>query len=137
MKPETLRAPALRPPSLRIDKLLFFLRLARTRSLAQDLASAGHIRIGGRRIERASHGVAVGDVVTLPLGAGVLVFELMALPSRRGPASEARACYRPLDSALPHGHLPDAGLLDDVGAFAIAAPMTPDQITGAIGSPQQ
>ena len=110
------------PASLRLDKLLFFLRLARTRSLAQDWASAGHIRIGGRRVERAAHPVAVGDVVTLPLGNGVLSFELLALPVRRGPAPEARDCYRPLDAADP---------------FAIAAPKIPDETTGAMGSPQQ
>ncbi len=126
----------MRPPAktdtLRLDKLLFFLRLARTRSLAQVVASAGHVRIGGIRIERASHGVAVGDVITLPFGTGVLVFELLALPVRRGPPSEARACYRPLGPAPP-----GQGPLDDVRAFAIAAPKTPDHNTGAIGSPQQ
>ena len=63
VKPDTLRPPTLRPPTLRLDKLLFFLRIAHTRSLAQEWASAGHIRIGGRRIERPAHGVAVGDVV--------------------------------------------------------------------------
>ena len=124
--------PLTNPDTLRVDKLLFFLRLVHTRSLAQVVASAGHIRIGGTRIERASHGVAVGDVVTLPLGNGVLVFELLALPARRGPASEARACYRPLSPAPL-----DDGPLDDVRAFAIAAPKTPDHNTGAIGSPQQ
>ena len=116
----------MRSPTLRIDKLLFFLRLARTRSLAQNWASAGHIRVGGTRIERASYGVSVGDVVTLPLGAGVLVFELLALPTRRGPAAEAHASYRPLNN----------GPLDDVPAFAIAAPNKPEHNTGAMGSPQ-
>ncbi len=124
--------PIARTDTLRLDKLLFFLRLARTRSRAQVMASAGHIRIGGIRIERAAHGVAVGDVVTLPLGTGVLVFELLALPARRGPASEASACYLTLGPAGP-----GQGPLDDVRAFAIAAPETPDHNTGAIGSPQQ
>ena len=132
VKPDTLRPPTLRPPTLRLDKLLFFLRIAHTRSLAQQWASAGHIRIGGRRIERPAHGVAVGDVVTLPLGEAVLAFELLAIPPRRGPPSEARACYRPLDPVRL-----DPVRLDDVGAFAIAAPKTPDLNTGPIGSPQQ
>ena len=124
--------PFAKTDTLRLDKLLFFLRLAHTRSLAQVVASAGHIRIGGIRIERAAHGVAVGDVVTVPLGSGVLVFELLALPVRRGPASEAQSCYRALGPAPP-----GQGPLDDVRAFAIAAPKTPDHNTGAIGSPQQ
>ena len=123
----------MRPDTLRIDKLLFFLRLVRTRSLAQALVGAGHIRIAGRRIERASHGVAVADVVTIPLGSGVLVFELLALPTRRGPSDEARACYRALDGAMPH----DVRPLDDAAAFAIAAPDHTEETTGATGSPQQ
>lgn len=133
MKADKAHVTPSGPASLRIDKLLFFLRFARSRSLAQALAATGHIRVAGRRIERASHPIAVGDVVTLPLGAGVLVFELLALPLRRGPAAEARACYRPIGSKPPNEPAP----LDDVAAFAIAAPNTTDQATGAMGSPQQ
>lgn len=122
---------------MRIDKLLFFLRLARTRSIAQGLAGAGHIRIAGRRIERASHAVAIGDVVTLPLGASVLSFELLALPVRRGPPTEAQTCYRSIDATARQECQTDARPLDDGGAFAIAAPSNTEEPTGAMGSPQQ
>ena len=81
-------------PALRIDKLLWYLRLAATRALAQDWAHAGHIRLNGRRIERASAGVRAGDLLVLPLAGGVRVIEIVAIPARRGPASEAQACYR-------------------------------------------
>lgn len=82
---------------MRIDKLLWFLRLARTRSAAQALIGDGHIRVNGKRIERAAQGVSVGDVLVIPLGHGVRVIELIALPARRGPAPEAQSCYRVLD----------------------------------------
>lgn len=78
---------------LRIDRLLFFLRLAKSRTLAQGWAEAGHIRVNGKRIEKGSAPVQVGDVITLPKGEDVLVVELVAMPTRRGPASEAQACY--------------------------------------------
>jgi ribosome-associated heat shock protein Hsp15 len=84
---------------MRIDKLLWFLRLAKSRSAAQALVGEGHIRLNGRRIERAAQGVAVGDVLVVPLPRGVTVIELAALPSRRGPAGEAQSCYRVLDEA--------------------------------------
>ncbi|HOB12670.1 MAG TPA: S4 domain-containing protein [Novosphingobium sp.] len=84
---------------MRIDKLLWFLRLAKSRSAAQALVGEGHIRLNGRRIERAAQGVAVGDVLVVPLPRGVTVIELAALPSRRGPAGEAQSCYRVLDGA--------------------------------------
>jgi ribosome-associated heat shock protein Hsp15 len=86
---------------MRIDRLLWFLRLARTRGLAQQLVEGGLIRRNGQRVERAAQAVAPGDILTLPLGRGVLVIELVALPARRGPASEAQACYRVLDEVLP------------------------------------
>ncbi len=82
---------------MRIDKLLWFLRFAKTRSVAQGMAEDGHIRLNGRRIDRAHQKVAAGDVLVLPLPAGVRVIELLVLPARRGPAPEAQACYRVLD----------------------------------------
>jgi ribosome-associated heat shock protein Hsp15 len=82
---------------MRIDKLLWFLRLARTRTIAQGMAEEGHMRINGRRVDRAHQKVSAGDVLTLPSHPGVRVIEILALPARRGPPPEARACYRMLD----------------------------------------
>jgi ribosome-associated heat shock protein Hsp15 len=82
---------------MRIDKLLWFLRLAKTRPLAQAIAEAGHVRLNGRRVERAHQKIAVGDVLVIPAGSAVRVIEMLALPARRGPASEAQQCYRVLD----------------------------------------
>jgi len=84
--------------SLRIDKLLWFLRFAGSRSLAQDWVAEGHIRLNGRRIERASTAVRCGDVLVLPLRSGVRVITLASLPRRRGPPEEARGCYEVLDA---------------------------------------
>ena len=85
--------------SLRIDKLLWFLRFAGSRSLAQDWVGEGHIRLNGRRIERASTAVRCGDILVLPLRTGVRVITVTRLPTRRGPAEEARGCYEVLDAA--------------------------------------
>lgn len=84
--------------AIRIDKLLWFLRFAGSRSLAQDWVGEGHIRLNGRRIERASTMVKPGDVLVLPLRSAVKVIEVLGLPARRGPAIEAQACYRVLDA---------------------------------------
>lgn len=84
---------------MRIDKLLWFLRFAKTRPNAQAMAEDGHIRLNGRRIDRAHQKVGVGDVLVLPLAAGVRVIELLVIPARRGPAPEAQTCYRVLDGA--------------------------------------
>ena len=83
---------------MRLDRLLFNLRFAKSRTLAQRWIGEGHMRRNGERVLRQDLAIAVGDVLTLPLRAKVLVIEVVALPARRGPASEARGCYRPLDA---------------------------------------
>lgn len=83
-------------PTLRIDKFLWFARLSKSRSTAQKLAEDGHIRLNGRRIERAHAPVRAGDLITFPHAAGVRVVRVIALPGRRGPAPEAQACYEEL-----------------------------------------
>jgi len=88
---------------VRLDILLFRLRLAHSRTLAQRWIGEGHMRLNGARVARQDQSIAIGDVLTLPLARGVSVIELVALPTRRGPAPEARACYRPLDAGLDGG----------------------------------
>lgn len=83
--------------SLRIDRLLFFLRLAKSRTIAQGWAEKGHIRINGRRVEKGSALVQSHDIITLPKGDQILAVKILLIPSRRGSASEAQACYRLLN----------------------------------------
>ena len=79
--------------TLRLDKYLWFARLAKTRTLAQQVAHDGHMRIDGRIIDRAHIAVRVGNVLSFALHDRVRVLRITALPVRRGPAAEARACY--------------------------------------------
>lgn len=82
---------------MRIDKLLFFLRIAKSRTLAHGWAEAGHIRVNGRRIEKGSAMIQVRDVITFPKGDEVVAIRVLAIPVRRGPAAEAQLCYQPLE----------------------------------------
>ena len=82
---------------MRIDKLLWFLRLAKSRGAAQALTGAGHIRRNGERVIRPACDCAIGDILVVPLPQGVRVVEIVAIPARRGTRLEAQACYRPLD----------------------------------------
>ena len=88
-------------PSLRIDKLLFFLRLAKSRSLAQKIVEEGHIRLNGRRVLHTHSQVRAGDMLTLPSLRGSRLLRIQALPTKRGPAMEAAACYADMDAG--HG----------------------------------
>ena len=81
---------------MRIDRFLHCIRLVKSRTLAQALVDTGHVRIDGRRVEKPSEAVRVGSVVALPLRDQVRILKVVSLPERRGPASEARACYEEL-----------------------------------------
>ena len=82
---------------MRLDRFLWFVRITKKREWAQAMAETGTLRIGGRRIERAAAPVRVGDTLTFADHAGhVRVIRVLALPTRRGPAAEARACYAEL-----------------------------------------
>jgi len=88
---------------VRIDRYLHCIRLVKSRTLAQAVIEAGHVRIDGRRVDKPSEGVRVGSIVALPLGDRVRVLKVLELPVRRGPASEARACYEELGIDEPQG----------------------------------
>ena len=88
---------------MRIDRFLFFIRLVKSRSFAQAVIAAGHVRIDGKRIEKSSEEVRVGSIVALPLHDRVRVLKVLALPARRGPVAEARACYEELGIDEPRG----------------------------------
>ena len=78
---------------MRVDRFLFFVRLTRSRTLAQGVVEQGHIRIDGKRVTKPSDEVRAGSVLALPLHGNVRVVRVLSLPARRGPAAEARSHY--------------------------------------------
>ncbi len=86
---------------LRIDKWLWFARLAKTRTLGQKLAVSGRVRVNRQKNDSAAHPVKVGDVLTLPLGPGIRVVRVLALGLRRGPPAEARLLYEEVAGVDP------------------------------------
>ncbi len=89
--------------AMRIDRFLWFARLAKSRSLAQQLAEAGTVRLDGRRVDRAHALVRSGTVLAFVHGNTVRVVRIVTLPIRRGPASEAASLYIDLTNPVD-GH---------------------------------
>jgi ribosome-associated heat shock protein Hsp15 len=102
-----------REPRQRIDKWLWFARLARSRTQAQRVVVSGGVRINREKIGGASHPVKVGDTLTIGLESGVRVLRILATGTRRGPAAEARLLFEDLSPpAAPRsaaGNETDAG----------------------------
>ncbi len=90
----------------RLDKWLWCARFATTRTACAGMAESGLLRINRQPTDKPHARVRVGDVLTLPLYAGVRVVQVLGLSDRRGPAAEARALYADVPEA------PGAGATD-------------------------
>lgn len=92
--------PEADPPSAvtsqRLDKWLWFARLAKSRTLAATAIDDGKIKVNQVRAEKASQTVKLGDVVTSRLAKTVRILRVAGLGTRRGPAPEARLLYEDL-----------------------------------------
>jgi ribosome-associated heat shock protein Hsp15 len=76
----------------RLDKWLWQARFYKTRSLATAAINGGKAHLNAERVKPA-HRVRIGDRISLSLQGIVAEFEILGLPSRRGPTAEAQACF--------------------------------------------
>ena len=81
---------------LRIDKWLWYARVAKTRSLAAKLVTTGCVRLNKNKVTSASQGIKVDDVLTVTRASHVLIYKVVRLGSRRGPAPEAQLLFADL-----------------------------------------
>ncbi len=94
------RIDATNADSIRLDKWLWYTRLVKSRTLAAGLVVAGKVRVNRIRVDKASHALRVGDVVTAVVHLRVRVLKVQALGIRRGPPAEARALYEDLSEPI-------------------------------------
>ena len=100
----------------RLDKWLWYARVAKTRSLAAALIERGKIRVNRMRIQKPSHMVKSGDVVTASVGRLIRVLKVVEPGTRRGPASEAQTLFEDLTPVSPErGVAKSAGGSDGSG----------------------
>ena len=78
---------------MRIDRYLHYIRLVKSRTLAQAIIGQGMTRVDGTRVAKPSEPVRIGSVIALPLHDRVRILRVLALPDQRRPASEARCAY--------------------------------------------
>ncbi len=80
----------------RIDKWLFFARVAKSRSLAQERVAAGHVSVNGQKVRQVSHQVKPGDKLEISMPERDLVLVVKLPGERRGPYEEAKLLYKDL-----------------------------------------
>jgi ribosome-associated heat shock protein Hsp15 len=89
----------------RLDKWLWFARVAKTRALAARLVAEGHVRLNARRIETPAKAVGPGDVLTIARERQVRVLKVVSPGARRGGFAEASLLFEELSDS---GDLPPA-----------------------------
>jgi ribosome-associated heat shock protein Hsp15 len=81
------------PARVRLDKWLWAARFFKTRGLAADAVSGGHVHVNGER-SKASHPIKIGDVLKITKAGSTFVITITALSERRGAASVAQTLYQ-------------------------------------------
>lgn len=77
----------------RLDKWLFFARMAKSRSIAQAYVQSGNVRVNDAPVRQPSHLVKPGDRVTISLERIDRILVVKAAGERRGPYEEAKLLY--------------------------------------------
>jgi len=73
---------------VRIDKWLWAARMFKTRSMASDACTGGHVKLNGETV-KSSKGVVVGDSIDVLTPGGPRTLEVADLADKRGPAKVA------------------------------------------------
>ena len=95
------------PVTQRLDKWLWYARVAKSRTLAATLVTGGKIRVNRSKASKPSQPVKTGDVITSAAQARIRILRVKATGARRGPAEEARALY---DELTPPGGKSKSGV---------------------------
>ena len=85
---------------IRMDKWLWHARFFKSRSLATQFCNAGKLRVGGVVIRKAHFLARPNMVLTFSRGPQVRIIKILALGTRRGPATEAKALYEDLSPSM-------------------------------------
>jgi len=84
------------PDRQRIDKWLFFARIAKSRTLAQSWIEAGHVTVNDEKVKRPSADIRIGDRLGVTTRERDIVLVVKAAGESRRPYEEARLLYEDL-----------------------------------------
>lgn len=85
--------------TVRIDKWLWAARFFKTRSLASQAVSGGHVELNDQRIKPARM-VQAGDRLVIRSEHAEFTVHILALSERRGPAAVAHTLYAETDASV-------------------------------------
>ena len=83
---------------MRLDKWLWVARFFKTRVLAAEAVAGGKVKLNGERV-KAAKAVRVDDALRISVGPYEFAVRVLALSTRRGPATQAALLYEESDSS--------------------------------------
>ena len=99
----------------RVDRLLWAIRIYKTRSSATAACRAGHVKIDGITV-KASHTVGVGDRIRVSVADVVRDLEVVEIITQRVAASVAATCFVDHSPPAPRAELSVAPFARDRAA---------------------
>lgn len=103
--------------ALRVDRWLWCTRFYKSRAQASQAVAGGRVHVNGGRA-KPSRPLKVGDHLAISQHGREVELHVKAIPARRGPAPEARACYEETPESIALG----AKLHEQHRLAALAAP---------------
>ncbi len=85
--------------SVRIDKWLWATRFFKTRSLATEMVSGGHVQLNGEHI-KPSKAVEAGDELSIQRGQEEFIITVTGLAEKRGSTATAKTLYQETEHSM-------------------------------------
>ena len=105
--------------TIRLDIYLYYIRIFKSRRLANKFVSLNRLRISGQVTQKAHKMISIGDVLTMTIKDTVKIFRVLDIPNRRGPYSESLNFYEditPIENIKKNEDLkPNIKFVDRVG----------------------
>jgi ribosome-associated heat shock protein Hsp15 len=96
------------PGGQRLDKWLWFARIAKTRTLAAALVTEGKIRVNGDKAAKPAHILKIGDGVTVVMRQRVRILKVIGFVARRGSAEVAKTTVEDMTPPPPRPEMSPA-----------------------------
>ena len=87
--------------SQRLDKWLWYARVAKTRTYAASLVQGGKVRVNRGRTTKPGQSIKIDDVITIAVHGRVRILRVLSPGQRRGPAMEAATLFEELTPDVP------------------------------------
>ena len=79
--------------NIRLDQLLYYLRLFKTRGIATNAIEKGSCKVNSLLVKKKNKAINIGDVINIKNEKVIKQIKILRIPSRRGPFKEANIHY--------------------------------------------